>query len=210
MIRAKKILFLLIAVTLSGCSNPVRQIRSTEDKFADIIRNNIKDNAKNNGADCTIYSLNILNIDTITSSTLDSQLLIKAADRLEMCTVLADLYISMSKTDSRINALNKKKKGDQLSDVASEDIESDTLKAQLYKDSAGYYSHLLDSLNNIRIHNNKYSDTVYQIRSFIKTTERKNNDSIQYSGLKYYYITKNNKVLDLSETDRGNLQPLQQ
>ena len=192
-------------VTLFGCSAPVTQIKSAEDKFADIIKDNIKENAKKNGADCTIYSLNILNIDTITSSTLDSQLLIKAVDRLEMCNALADLYISMSETDTRINALNKKKKQGFLPDSDLEDSENDLFKAQLYKDSAGYYSLLLDSLNKIRIHNNRFSETVYQIRSFVKATERKGIDSIHYFGLKYYYITKNNKVLESSDTGKGNL-----
>ena len=204
--HAKKLLSVLIAGLLFGCSSPIVQIKSAEDKFMDIIRDNIKDKAKKNTADCKIYSLNILKIDTITGHALDSQLLIKALDRLEICNVMADLYTSMSKTDSRINALNKKKKQGYLPDIASEDMENDTYKAQLYRDSAGYYSHLLDSLNKVRIYDNRFSDTVYQIRSFLKATERKNNDSTHYFGIKYYYISKNNKVLELSDTEAGNIQ----
>ena len=183
-----------------GCSTPVTQVKSAEDNFADIIRDNIKNNALKNNADCRIYSLNILNIDTITGSTLDTQSVTKASERLEICNTMADLYVSMSQTNTRINALNKKKK-DFLPGIDSED-QDDSYRAQLYRDSAAYYDYVLDSLGKINTRNKKFSDTVYQIRSFIKATERKNNDSVSYFGLKCYYISKNNQVLDTKPLPR--------
>ena len=204
--QKKNFINILIAITLLSCSTPITQNKSLEDKFADIIRNNIKDNALKNKSDFKIYSLNILKINTIASNTLDSQLMIKISGKINICNAMANLYLSMSATNARIKALNKKIKRGVLPSIASEDIENDTYKAQLYKDSAKYYNNLLDSLNKLSIHNIRFSDTLYQIRSFLKATEKKNNDSTNYFGIKYYYITKDKKVLDFTDTEAGKLE----
>ena len=194
----KNVLYFVTALTLLSCSAPVIQYSHAEDDLADVIKNSIKDNAVKDTADCKIYSLNILKIDTVTTRALDAQLMMKMHERFDFCNTLADLYTSMAKTSDRIRVLNGKMKHKTLPSVASQDINDDTFTARLYKDSANYYNALIDSLNKTKDLNNKLPDTLYKVKTFLKITEKKDNDSVNYSGTKYYYVTKNKKVVDIA------------
>lgn len=203
MITCRNMLTLLCIAVFIGCSTPTKQPYSREDEFADIIRKSMQATASRNMSSFEIHSLNILKIDKVARNTVDSQLLRKVADRVELCNTMADLYASMGKINARMGALSKKMKRKNLQDVVPDDVLDDADKAQLYRDSAKYYAVLLDSMSQIKFYNNskQTADTLYRVRTFVRTTEKRDNDSVNYSGAKSFFITKDKKALELSEHD---------
>lgn len=206
MITCRNMFMLFCIAVFTGCTTQPTQSYSREDEFADIIRKSMQATASKSISSFQIHSLNILKIDKVTRRTVDSQLLRKVAERVELCNTMADLYVSMGKINTRMGALSKKMQRKNLQDVETDDVMEDIDKAQLYRDSARYYTGLLDSMSQIQVHNNSNQsiDTLYRVRAFVRTTEKRDNDSVNYSGAKSFFITKDKKALELSPRDLMN------
>ena len=201
MVTCRNMLMLLCIAVFTGCSTSATQSDSRDDEFAAIIRKSMQATASRNLSSFEIHELNILKIDKVARNSLDSQLLRSVADRIELCNTMADLYESMGKINARMGALNKKMKRKNLQDVAPDDVPDDAGKTQLYRDSAKYYTVLLDSIGQMEVRYKQITDTLYRVKTFVRTTEKWNIDSVSCSGIKSFFITKDKEVLELSERD---------
>lgn len=203
-IRGNILALLSIALFISCSTQPTQSTKpySKEDEFADIIRKSMQATASKNMSSFEIHSLNILRIDRVTRQTVDSQLIRKVADRAELCATMADLYASMGKINTRMGALGRKMKHGDLQGVAPDEGTDDAYKAQVYRDSAKYYAVLLDSMNLIKMQGGSVSaDTLYRVKAFVRATEKRTNDSVNYFGARSFFFTKDKKPLELSDQD---------
>jgi hypothetical protein len=195
-----KCFFVILAVIVNAhCSSPGNMTHADmETSFADIIKTNLEEGTPENENGMKVEELIILKIDTVTTSTLDSQLLIKSKEKIEYCIAMSDLYVSMAESNARLGRLLKKLKKAEAQKNPAEDIGHDMNMGKLYKDSAGYYQQL-DSSIRARISGNQSVDSIFRVRVFLKATQLVESDTVKIEGARFFYFTKDHKIVQEPE-----------
>jgi hypothetical protein len=195
-----KCLFVILAVMLNAhCSSPGNMTQTDlETSFADIIKKDLEQGTPENEHGIKVDELIILKIDTVTSNTLDSQLLVKSKEKIEYCIAMSELYVSMAESNARLGKLLKKLKKPEAQKNPAEDIGNDINMGKLYKDSAVYYQQL-DSSIRARISRSPSVDSLFRVRVFLKGTGMVENDTAAIEGARLFYITKDHKIVQVPE-----------
>jgi hypothetical protein len=199
MMPYKSFFFLLAVIINAHCSSPNNmKNEDLESSFAGIIKNNLEEGTPETVKSIEIDELIILKIDTVTNNTLDSQLLIKAKEKIEYCIAMSELYVSMAESNTRLGKLLKKLKRSEAQKNPAEDVGNDVNMGKVYKDSAIYYQQL-DSSIRARISANRPVDSFFRVRVFLKATELADNDTVKIDGARVFYLTKDHQILQLPE-----------
>jgi hypothetical protein len=198
MMPYKSFFFLLAVFIHAHCASPGNMKREDmESSFGEIIKSDLERGSQAENS-MKVDELIILKIDTVTSKTLDSQLLIKSKEKIEYCIAMSELYISMAESNTRLGKLLKRLKKAEAKKNPAEDIGHDVNMGKLYKDSAVYYQQL-DSTIRARISGTPSADSFFRVRVFLKATEHVANDTTKIEGARFFYLTKDHKIVNLAE-----------